>query len=610
MRPHRLLLPTFMTLATSLSACQTNSLPTSVSSTRPIQGNITPSPNGPRPLPLSPSLELSNPVQDASKVGNNHAAGSATSFPPTVPQMAPVNAPAAQPREPIEGVPGTIPEPSVSPSAEPSASPTATATSDPNASSSPAMIASASPSPMVSASPNVFKTDFFYFSYDDSASTAGVEQTKYALQNKRLPEPSWVRPWEFLSYEKFDHQNQKPMGSGKFKISMGMWQHGVPGQSATAYDLGIHLTGPEITLAERRNLNLTLVLDVSGSMDEASEAQVAEGSAAMSKLEVAKIGLKNLVTQLKNGDVVNLVTFSDDAKVRIKNWTYTGDASEYLNTVSKLVSEASTNLDAGLTKGYELARASYDKARINRVVMLTDAFANQGQTNSSIIKNATRINDAEGIYFSGLGMGVGFQEAFLNELTEAGKGTYFSVITKTDATRAFGERFMSLVNIAAENVRFRLDYPAQLERTKSAAEQSSKTAADVQPIHFSYNTSQFFLEQFKTTGETTLSNGSFKLTIDYTDPISQQKMSEVYEQTLDQVRNQDLANIKDARVITLLTALIKGQTTPAQGKRELEDLLQTHTSSLAAEYKAYINTWLGLSPNQPVPTAVPPQTLQ
>lgn len=378
-----------------------------------------------------------------------------------------------------------------------------------------------------------------------------------------------------------------------------MWQHGVPGQSATAYDLGVHVTGPEITLAERRNLNLTIVLDVSGSMDESSGAAVDQASSVQSKLEIAKLGLSKLPSQLKRGDVINLVSFSDDAKVLINKWTYTGDTSSYLKAVNNLVTDGGTNLNAGLAKGYELARASFDKTRINRVLMMTDAYANQGETNPDVIKSATRINDSEGIYFSGLGFGASFNEAFLNQLTEAGKGTYFSVITKSDANRDFGDRFMSLVNIAAQNVRFRLDYPAQMQRAKSASEQSSQHAEDVQPIHFSYNTSQFFLEQFKTSGESPVSAGSFKLTIDYTDPISNQKVSDVYEQSLDQVRNQDLGNIKDARVITLLTSLIKGETAATQGQLELGELLNTHTSQLANEYKDLIGKWLKLSGNAP-----------
>lgn len=75
---------------------------------------------------------------------------------------------------------------SASASAAPSASPSETPTASPTE----ADVAAATPTP------EPLQTDFFYFSYDDSASTAGVEQTKYALKTNNLPQPAWVRPWE------------------------------------------------------------------------------------------------------------------------------------------------------------------------------------------------------------------------------------------------------------------------------------------------------------------------------------------------------------------------------------------------------------------------------
>ena len=46
--------------------------------------------------------------------------------------------------------------------------------------------------------------NFFYFSYDDSASTSGVELVKYYLKNGQKPDSSWGRSYEFLNYEEFD----------------------------------------------------------------------------------------------------------------------------------------------------------------------------------------------------------------------------------------------------------------------------------------------------------------------------------------------------------------------------------------------------------------------
>lgn len=593
MRPARLII--LGLAAASLTACTNNFTGPSINpSTVPSHnGNITPSPNGPRPvMPGDLTLPVFGvPTLDTGKrssAENNAAPGAPAAGAGSTGVAAPMAQPQPLPQGASDGQ-SQNPEQPLTPPVEESASPEPTAEPTVQPSSEPTPQPSPTPSATLAAA-----SKYFYFSYDDSASTAGVEQTKYALKQRLQPNASWVRPWEFLSYERFAAQNQQPRGP--FKVSMGLWQHAVPGQTnTTAYDLGVHVTGPDMTLDSRRNLVLTLVIDVSGSMNNSSEAQVEQGGAVPSLMEVARAGLKTLSTQLKVGDVVNIVSFSDDAKVLLRDWKVQADSSEFLKVVEALQPEASTNLDAGITKGYELAQASYSRDKINRVVMLTDAFANRGSVNTDAIKRAASSNDAEGIYFSGLGFGYNFNEAFLNDLTEAGKGTYFSVISKADANRAFGERFMSLVNIAARDVRFRLDYPALLTRGKSAAEQSSQNASDVQPIHFSYNTSQYFLEQFKTDGESTLTSGNFKLTIDFKDPVTGATQQQVLDLPMTEVLNQDLNNIKDARVITLLTSLIKGEITPEAGRKELSELLNSHTSPLATEYKAYIETWLSQS---------------
>lgn len=442
--------------------------------------------------------------------------------------------------------------------------------------------------------------NFFYFSYDDSASTAGVEQTKFALgrANPVSPNPSWVRPWEFLNYETFTTQNLKDLGT--FQVAMGIWQHTVADTQQdqtgahSAYDLGIQVKTPEVTKAQRQNLVLTLLLDTSGSMGSAS-VQLDESGQSPDLLSVAKAGLRALPAQLKAGDVVNLVTFSDAATIRLEAWTYDGDASRWLDAVESLKTESGTNLNRGLETAYVLAKKYYDADKTNRVMMLTDAYANQGQVSAEVIAENTRLNNAEGIYFSGLGFGYDFNEGFLNTLTEAGKGSYTSVISLSDAERAFGERFIALTQIAARDVRFRLDYPASLQRTVSAAEQSSQVASEVDPIHFAANSSQYFLERFKASGEGNVS-GDMTLTIAYTDPVSGQSREEQLKVSVAELLNQELSSIKDARMVTLLTQLIQGKVSAQAAREEMQNLLNTHSSALASEYQKYIETWLRLNP--------------
>lgn len=561
---------------TLMVSCQDLDLPGSQNAhLNPDQSSITPSPKGPKPLDgISLPRESTNLNPGAGKASSDLNHNQADTV-PLAPMPEPENATA-------ETQPGQPPTPTAG---------AATDNSQQNGQIQPIPSPTATPTADNSPSPEQQSSDYFYFSYDDSASTAGVEQTKYALKHGYAPNPSWVRPWEFLSAENF--KSESPEDLGTFKVAMGLWQHSAAGQdNQLDYDLGVNVIGPTITNAERRNLVLTLVVDVSGSMENTS-VQVKDGQVP-TLLELVRHGLETLADQLKPGDVVNLVAFSTTADTRLDSFEYQGDKTAFLKAVDSLQGLNGTNLNAGLDLGYQLAQKDYDAQKINRVIMLTDAFANQGTVDPSIISRHTRINDLEGIYFSGLGFGYDFHEGFLNELTEAGKGTYFSVITQTDAERAFGERFMSLVNIAARNVRFRLDYPASLKRTVSNAEESSKNAEEVNPIHFSYNTSQYFLERFTANSESPLNDGKFKLTIEYSDPVTGEAKTEVLEKSLEEIRNQELGNIQDARMVTLFTALIRGEVSPEQARQEAQALMLAHSSSLTTEYGDYINTWLEL----------------
>lgn len=587
MRKHPLISTALLLSLSLYTACSTQDTPSSVGSNPSIDanGNITPFPKGPKELDgiTFPKAETA-PTFD-SGLGNHrslpengmsddHSAGGFTD-----PVADAVSAPAPLPL-PMGQSSEAVPKPQASPTPE----------SDPK------------PLPAES----IEAQNFFYFSYDDSASTAGVEQTKFALERGTpvLPNPSWVRPWEFLNYETFTPQKLSNVGS--FQVAMGLWQHRVPSNSNSdiesvseeqnAYDLGIQVKTPEITKAERQNIVLTLLLDVSGSMNSPS-VQLDESQQVPDLLAVAKAGLSQLPAQLKAGDVVNLITFSNTATTRLTSWAYDGDDSAWQKTVADLRTEGGTNLNAGLEKAYALAQQTYNPAKANRVMMLTDALANQGEINADIVARNTRINDAEGIYFSGLGLGFDFNEGFLNTLTEAGKGSYTSLISTTDAKRAFGERFISLTQIAARNVRFRLDYPAALQRTVSAAEQSSQIASEVDPIHFAANSSQFFLERFKADGEGNVT-GNITLTITYTDPLTGAESEAVKSLPISELLNQELSSIKDARMITLLTQLIQGKLSPASARAEMDALLSTHSSPLASEYKKHIETWLSLHQGQ------------
>lgn len=451
----------------------------------------------------------------------------------------------------------TVPTPLVTPRPQPSALPTAVPTPTPTPVPTPTPL----PSPK---NPR----ESFYFSYDDSASTAGVELVKQALQANQLPKPEWARPWEFLNYENFDHVKQT--STGLFQVSMGMTRRAhLTHPLLDTYELGVHVTAPYRCKNTRKNLVLTVVADVSNSMTEYAPLSDEAGKIPPSRLELLKAGLQQMLDQLKPGDVINLVTFAAKPFKEIEGLKFGGDLAPYLQVVKKLEPLGNTNLQAALEEGYRVAEKYRDASKNNRILFITDALPTEGSKDLGPLKDLAARRNQQGIYLSAIGLGYEHNQVLLNALTEAGRGAYYSVVSKTDMKEAMTDRFIPLMDVAARNVRFKLEYPGQLYHGASAAEQVSQDPSQVQPTNFSFNSSQYFWEQFKANKVENLLDQKIKLEIRYSDVETRATKTEIYEKPLRELMNQDTANIQAAHLVYLLTALAKGTVSGAEVQAEL-----------------------------------------
>jgi len=357
---------------------------------------------------------------------------------------------------------------------------------------------------------------FFYFSYDESSSTASRDLALFALAGGRRPAPDLGRPYEFLNAESFERFDARAVGD--FEVSMTL-RRAEPGELPSAappegrlYALGVNVEGPAQPLAERRNVVLTVLVDVSGSM-QTPYASETRGDVS-SLLDVVKYGLTRIGGSMKAGDELNLVTFSSTADVIAEGLD--GTAGQFESLIASLATETSTDIGRGVDLAYQVANRRFDPDKANRVLILTDAQVNSGQLDPAIIAAATVRGELEGIRFSAIGVGSGFDDRVLNTISEAGRGSYSAMITPNDAERLFTDGFSRFVAPAATNVRFRLDYPQALNQLRSFGEEISTDPDAVRPTNFSYDSDQFFLELFQ--GADSLpGDGAFTLGIEYTD---------------------------------------------------------------------------------------------
>ncbi len=339
----------------------------------------------------------------------------------------------------------------------------------------------------------VFKTK--WLSNDESMSTATAQRLLYMLERNALPSPDQCKPHEMLNYYDFSWESKREQGP--FNVSLAVqpadleWARIKYGrqpfpEGKTLVHVAYQIEAPLAPLPQRRNWNLTFVVDVSGSMSSES------------KMDFTKRGLGKIWHNLKKGDVVSLVAFSNQA------WTVAdglkagepGADAAFADAVAKLAPRGGTNLKSGLDLAYELGWKHFDAEHENRVVMLTDANTNMGDVNLDSIAEASRRMDGDGLRFSGVGVGMSFNGQLLDAMSERGRGAYVFLGSERYVDTLFGELFDSLVEPVAFDMRIKMEYPAAWESAGFYGEQSSAVKSEVQSFHFFTGSSQLYLSDF------------------------------------------------------------------------------------------------------------------
>ncbi len=381
-----------------------------------------------------------------------------------------------------------------------------------------------------------------YLSNDDSMSLSSAQRIEYAIDNM-LPIPvNHLRPHEFLNYYRFD--GRLPKGDYVFAVQPQLTEGLLRNQTT----LSLSVRGKTLTKEERRPAIISFVLDQSGSM------------ASSNKMDYLKKGMKQVYDQFKTGDVVNLVQFNHEICSPLKGFVVGRDKRElYEQAIERLESWGSTNLHDGLNQGYKLAENYLEKSKNNRVVMITDALANTGVTNEDLTATVTKYYDKRHIALSGIGVGHDFNDRMLNTLTERGKGAYLFLSSENAVSRVFGDKFISLLEVVARDVHFKLTLPESLKMDIFYGEESSEKKEKVQAIHYFANSAQLFLMDLK--GEPA-SRDEIGLDIEYFDPKSGEAKTENFKWKISQMQSDSALTVRKARLILTFTDLL-AQTSPA-----------------------------------------------
>lgn len=315
-----------------------------------------------------------------------------------------------------------------------------------------------------------------YLSNDDTMSLSSAQRILYAIDHFLPLPPQNIRRHELLNY--FSFETAAVASGDDFSVAGSL----IPKDSEPGvYSLALSVRGRSVDTPARRNVALTLLVDRSGSMRE-------EG-----RLAYLKRGLRRMLRELKTGDVVNLVTFNTAACVPMHNFVVGRDDPRVIEkAIDAIQPQGNTDLQTGLLRAYQLADEGYRQGYNHRVLLITDALANTGDTDPELLSIVSRYYDARQIRLSGIGVGKEFNDRLLDRLTERGKGAYVFLGSEAEVDALFGRRFISLVETTALDTHFLLHLPPSLRMNVFYGEQASASRAEVQPIHYFAGTSQLF----------------------------------------------------------------------------------------------------------------------
>mmetsp|Transcript_6078 Transcript_6078/g.6335 ORF Transcript_6078/g.6335 Transcript_6078/m.6335 type:complete len:818 (+) Transcript_6078:73-2526(+) len=180
---------------------------------------------------------------------------------------------------------------------------------------------------------------------------------------------------------------------------------------------------------ERLPIDICCVIDISGSMESLAPAP-SQGieSCSLSVLDIVKHSVKTIITCLKDGDRLAIVSYSTYARIELELTNMNEEGKNIaLEVLSRLRIEGSTNIWDGLLKGMETMSKRDSFERNSAIFLLTDGCPNVDPPKT--YKESMRdYKDSHGGVYPGtistFGFGYNLKSSLLKEIAIEGGGMY------------------------------------------------------------------------------------------------------------------------------------------------------------------------------------------
>ena len=232
------------------------------------------------------------------------------------------------------------------------------------------------------------RTPFVYTS-EDSVSTFSLDtdRTSYHLalnwaRSGYDVEPDSVRSEEWINA--FNYNYAQPSRDDSFAVHTDLIPHPLDDDKVLAR---VGFQAPELR-DDGRPLNVTLVLDASGSM--------ADGD----RVDIAREAAESIRKSLSGDDRIAVVHFTEDVIDRLTVEHEKPDSRDVRRSIDRLEPHGSTNVQAGLDLGVRLAHEARRERpdAHNYVILMSDGVANVDATNPFAILESVGDRESAGDY--------------------------------------------------------------------------------------------------------------------------------------------------------------------------------------------------------------------
>ena len=206
---------------------------------------------------------------------------------------------------------------------------------------------------------------------------------------------------------------------------------------------------------ERKKLNLTILLDISGSMTSSFDKYYYDSFGTdnlednKSKMQIANEAVTILMDELNPDDRFGMVLFDDNAYLaKPMNLVSETDMEAIKGHVLEIIAQGGTNFSNGYTKAtdlYDNLKKSNKDEYENRIIVITDAMPNYGTTTEEGLLSMVEENANNGIYTTFIGVGVDFNTELVNLIGSVKGANYYAVHNSEEFKTRMGEQFEYMV---------------------------------------------------------------------------------------------------------------------------------------------------------------------